>query len=303
MRSRHASVIAWLRWMWLGGVSAACVTGAMAQERLEVPSLEQRAGAPLQQVAFWFKAPGNHARAPAVVLLHGCGGPYRRAGDSTALSARMRDYASLFNGWGVHVLVTDSWTPRGERELCTQRFDARKVTSRERRLDALGALQWLASRSDVDARRLGLVGWSHGGGAVLASTHADHPVVRGSPVRPAMAVAYYPGCSPWSKPGAYTPVAPLTLMIGEADDWTPAEPCRILAQEVSRRGLVPGVDLQVFEGAYHGFDGRSPVQVRRDVPNGTRPGEGVHVGGHPAARQASLHTLEQAVRSLLLAGR
>lgn len=268
-----------------------------------MPSLDRRAGTQLQQTAYWFKASGAPERAPAVVLLHGCGGPYQRAGETSELSVRMREYARRFNGWGVHVLVTDSLTPRGETELCTQRFGMRRVTTRERRLDALGAMHWLAARSDVDAQRLGLVGWSHGAGAVLAATHGDHPDVRQSPVRAAMAVAYYPGCSSWSRPGAYTPVSPLTLMIGEADDWTPAEPCRALAQQVAQRGLVPGMSLHVYEGAYHGFDGQSPLRLRRDVPNGVRPGEGVHTGGHPSARRASLHTLEQTVRRLLLADR
>lgn len=302
-RDRRARGAAWLRAPLVGALIHAFSVTAGALERVEVPSLDRRTGAPLQQTALWFRASGEDGPAPAVVLLHGCGGPYQRAGDTSELSVRMREYTRRFNAWGVHVLVTDSLTPRGERELCTQRIGARKVTSRERRLDALGALQWLAARSDVDPQRLGLVGWSHGGSAVLSATHGDHPDVRNSPVRAAMAVAFYPGCNPWSRPGAYTPVSPLTLMIGAADDWTPAEPCHALAQHVAQRGLVPGVTLHVYEGAYHGFDGRESVRLRRDVPNGTRPGEGVHAGGQPAAREASLHTLEQTVRSLLLAGR
>jgi len=41
---------------------------------------------------------------------------------------------------GVHALVLDSFTPRGEREICTQRVGMRRITQQQRRRDALGAL-------------------------------------------------------------------------------------------------------------------------------------------------------------------
>ena len=89
----------------------------------------------------------------------------------------MRDYAALFNGLGLHVLVVDSLTPRYEKELCTQRIGKRRVTQTNRRLDALGAVAYLAGRSDVDAQRIGLIGWSNGASTVLAATNLRHPDV------------------------------------------------------------------------------------------------------------------------------
>ena len=43
----------------------------------------------------------------------------------------------------------------------------------------------------------------------------------------------------------------------------------------------------VYPDAYHGFDGNAALRVRTEVPNGVQPGQGVTVGGNPAARQAS----------------
>ena len=270
---------------------------AQAQERVEVPSLDKRAGAAVNQPAFWFEAAtAGASRAPAVLLLHGCGGPYRRAGETSTLGSRMRDYARLFNSWGVHVLVTDSLTPRGEKELCTQRLGTRALTQRERRLDAQGALQWLAARERVNPDRIGLIGWSHGGSAVLATTNLLNIGVQRMAVKPALAVAFYPGCSSWSRENAYRPSAPLLLLVGGSDDWTPPQPCRELALHSRATTGTPTVDLHVYEGAFHNFDGRAAVRLRTDVPNGVNPGAGVHVGADPAAREAALRELEHAVR-------
>jgi dienelactone hydrolase len=56
------------------------------------------------------------------------------------------------------------------------------------------------------------------------------------------------------------------------------------------------VAFESYAGAFHGFDGTGPVRLRRDVPNGTRPGQGVHVGGDAAARAAAGVRLDTFVR-------
>lgn len=271
----------------LGGAASAHAADP-SPARVEVPSLDRSGGEPVRLPGFWFAAPAaaSGAPAPALVLLHGCGGPYER--DGVRLSQRMVEYAALLHAQGLHVLVTDSLTPRGERELCTQRTGSRRVTQTQRRRDALGALQWLAAQPGVDAQRLGLMGWSNGGSTVLAAANLAHPEVRRAPVPPALAVAFYPGCATELR-GGYRGVAPLLLQVGEDDDWTPAEPCRQLAAQASGAP----VTFHAYPGAVHGFDGTAPVRVRRDVPNGARPGQGVRVGGQPQAREASQQRLMQ----------
>jgi dienelactone hydrolase len=245
---------------------------------VDVTSLDRRDGTPLALPGHWFAA-ARPGRSPAFVLLHGCGGFRDRRG---AIAARYTDLAARLNAAGVHALLLDSLTPRGESELCTQRIGQRQVTQTQRRRDALGALQWLAARGDVDAQRLGLLGWSNGGSTVLAATNRRHREVADAPVQAQLAVAFYPGCQADLERG-YETRAALLLLVGEADDWTPAAPCRALAQ--AAQGLRP--QIEVFAGAYHGFDGTAQVRLRRDVPNGVNPGHGVHVGGDPAARAAA----------------
>lgn len=155
-----------LRWG-AAAALAAMLTVANAQQRVQVPSLEEQAGRPLQLVGHRF-AVDTAAPRPAIVLLHGCGGPDDNQG---WLDVRMREYAALLNAEGWHALVLDSFAARGVRELCTQPASERAVKQAHRRLDALGALRWLAAQREVDASRLALLGWSNGGSTVPAATN------------------------------------------------------------------------------------------------------------------------------------
>ena len=256
---------------------------ACAQSVVEFESLDRRGGSAVMLKAFWFPAPSAAGPRPAVALFHGCNGHYDRRGQ---LSQRFRDYAALLNGEGMHALVVDSLTPRGERELCTQRLGTRAVTQANRRLDALAALSWLALRNDVDDRRIGMMGWSHGGSTVLAATNLRHRDVAEHAVRPRFAVAFYPGCEAELKRG-YEPGSRLLMLVGDADDWTPAAPCVGLAQAASE----PKPMMESYAGAYHGFDSTVPVRLRMDVPGGVNPGQGVHVGGNPQALKLSRERL------------
>ena len=238
----------------------------------------------------WWSASSTAGHRPVVVMLHGCGGMLNRQGEP---SARMHTYAQLLNAQGWHALAVDSLTPRGEKEICTQRTGTRQITMTQRRADTLAALQWVARQPGVDPQRLALLGWSNGGSALLASTNVNHPDVAqtrtaltsvGASLK--LAVAFYPGCATDVKRG-YQPWSPTLLLLGLADDWTPAAECMPLASGQLR--------IQTWEGAHHGFDGTAAVVHRKDVPNGAHPGQGVHVGGQPQARVESRQLLVEAL--------
>ncbi|WP_439668472.1 Dienelactone hydrolase [Cupriavidus necator] len=259
--------------------------------------------------AYWFlPREGATPRAlPVVVALHGCGGllsarPARASAAGAAgtaqadvsglLQQRYREYAHWLNERGYAVLMPDSFSARGRPHgICSEPIDARGIDDRTRRADALAALRWVAQQPAVDTARIVLLGWSNGAQAVLATVDASRPWPAGTP-QVERAVAFYPGCRRAVQQHNFRLRAPMLLMIGGADDWTPATRCAMLQSAVLARQPGARFRLEIYPGAYHGFDGTSELHMRRDVPAGMRKTQGVTVGGDAVARVAALAQLD-----------
>jgi hypothetical protein len=85
--------------------------------------------------------PEAKARAPAIVLLHGCSGMWGRDGEPTRTYDACAEHFRRL-GFG----------PRHPREICTQ--TERPISpARDRPRDAYAALAWLAARADGLCRR------------------------------------------------------------------------------------------------------------------------------------------------------
>lgn len=232
--------------------------------------------APLLAHLFQPKTPGPH---PAVVMLHGCGGAYAKSG---GLNGRHQMWGEFLAANGYVALMLDSLSSRGIKELCTQKFSERTLKERHRRGDVHAALHWLHQQESIDAERIGLLGWSHGGGVALDTI--SHPLEGLDGFK--AAVSFYPGCSSKAKKAdSFHPYAPTLLIIGEADDWTPAAPCKALVAAVAARG--EPMQIVTYPDTYHDFDSPSLTKkrVRKDVPNGVNPGQGTTTAPNPEARE------------------
>jgi dienelactone hydrolase len=221
------------------------------------------------------------------------------------LTERHRARAEAMLASGYVVLFPDSLGSRGLAEICTAKFGERGVTAAGRRGDALAALQWLAAQPGIARERIALLGWSHGGTTTLATINANDAMVRafreqpGAPPFFRAAIAFYPGCSVAARDERWRPASPLRILIGDADDWTPAAPCRTLATRAGERGWP--LETVVYPGARHGFDAPSGrVRLRTDVPNGVAPGKGVHVGPDPGARVDANRRVDAFLRDQLV---
>jgi dienelactone hydrolase len=263
-------------------------------ERVEFDSLDGNKEKPVSLFG-WFFAAKAKARGPAVIALHGCGGLYGRDKD---LNPRHRAMAELLQQEGYHVLFPDSFRPRGLESICAIKIGTRDITSANRRRDVFGALDWITKRPEVDASRIALLGWSHGGTTVLSANNRNFSGVAAHKVKPRAAIAFYPGCTAYLKArDDYRPNAPLLLMIGEKDDWTPAKSCVALQQKVRAQYPNDTFELRVYPDSYHNFDApNARLRVRKEVPNGVNPGEGVTTGSNPAARKQAYAEMVEFLR-------
>jgi dienelactone hydrolase len=250
---------------------------ADAADAISIPSLDNK----LTLSAWWFPVETTQPR-PAVITLHGCSGTLDDKGN---LNGGPQREASYFNAEKMHLLVLDSFTPRGLKSICETPEARRTVHDEDRRADVFAAIQWLAKQPGVDATRIAIVGRSHGGSAVLSTLDRTDRFVQAQPIQPRAGVALYPGCLRQARMWNYELSAPLLLMIGEADDWTPATYCVELRGKVMRAQKDAVFDLHLFPDAHHAFDGMAPVHTMTNIGN-TRSGTAT-VGANPPARNAS----------------
>jgi dienelactone hydrolase len=79
----------------------------------------------------------------------------------------------------------------------------------------------------------------------------------------------------------------LLILIGENDDWTPAEPCQKLTEAAKKAGYP--VTIKVYPGAHHSFDSSNPVRYVPTRVNANSPsGRGATTGGDPKAWEDSI---------------
>ncbi len=113
---------------------------------------------------------------PVVLFLHGSGGLWSNDTIPASITAtnapasQFRDWGNLLAGLGYAALFPDSFNPRGiagDFEGRTPHHDPAEddalcSPNYERPKDVVAALEYLASRSDIDRDRIALIGFSHG---------------------------------------------------------------------------------------------------------------------------------------------
>jgi len=184
--------------------------------------------------------PSGAGPFPAVILAHGCGG----------IGNAETGWAPVLREWGYATFVIDSFRGRGLTEVCTS---ARTLTSTQRIPDAYGALRIIATHPKIDARRVALMGFSHGGSLTMGASTVWAKGTFTPTGQPAFRtfLAFYPSCST-VYPQRERVSAPVRIHIGELDDWTPAAPCIRLMEVL--RALGQDATITVYHGAHHSFD-------------------------------------------------
>jgi dienelactone hydrolase len=253
-------------------------------EKVRFDSADRPGGKALSLSAIWVRAAAvnGQTRKPTIVAMHSCGGLYsliRR--DKSLMTPRNVAMVRELRNAGYNVLLPDSLTPRGMNSICTESLQQRELSAVVQARDIQGALRWVARQDEADPARIVLLGWGHGGSAVMKALTAAPE--RGMP-QPRAAIAFYPDCTQFAKPhAAYKPAAPLLMLMGEEDDWAPVAPCAALAGKSGKDAQM--LKLIAYPDSYHEFDAPGlQVLVRLDVPNRQHPGQGVTLGSNTETR-------------------
>lgn len=211
-----------------------CGLGAPAEaQNVRFPSVAVGTVAAGPELSGWLYRSGGAGPFPAIVLAHPCNG----------VSGHTDAWGRLLASWGYVVLAPDSFGPRGEKGVCGR---GQVVSGQMRVADVAGALDWLNGQPFVRKNDIGLIGHSHGGWTTMRAVQGTFGLAqRGLRA----AVAYYPACSAQYDRNVSVP---LLILIGDKDDWTPAENCRRL----QAAGFVHPelVEAVYYPDAYHSFD-------------------------------------------------
>jgi dienelactone hydrolase len=193
---------------------------------------------------------------PAVLQVHGCGGA----------KPIQDDYARAAKEVGALVLILDSLTPRGIgydkalKLVCT----GQRLRGRERAGDVVAGLEMLRRRSDVDQKRLALVGWSHGAWTIMDLMALDLPkekpfnlkdcpsnVWKG--VKGVSLIYPYAGFPALTRSrGWKTTDVPVDALVLEGD--TIANPSDALSALERARASGGQIDLETWSGVTHAFE-------------------------------------------------
>lgn len=187
--------------------------------------------------------PQGNGPFPAVVLMHGCGGW------QPAVRYTMNAYAEFLAAKGFVVLDLDSFGPRylGGGKVCED-VDRQVDALDYRTHDAADALRYLQAQPFVDPANVFLMGQSNGGSVAINVAKGDGPHRNaGGNGGYAGVVAYYPWCGSFERRSVRL-VAPLLVLAGAEDDWTPARECEGVRSSGAKLQFV------VYPQAAHSFD-------------------------------------------------
>lgn len=218
--------------------------------------------APVRLIGYIAKPPGPGPFS-AVVLLHGCGG----------FHSSMIAWADRLARFGYAALAVDSFGPRGIDEQCSGGFP-------EQVTDGYAALRLLSTKPFVRASHVAVMGFSQGGLSVLTALEKSNE--QRFPEKFRAGIAFYPICQYASG----LMIAPVLVVIGGADTWTPATSCEAMAAGRTELGAPRGpgdrssIELAILPGAHHDFDVQDLALA---------PGRGITAYGHRVEYNEDAH--------------
>ena len=186
---------------------------------------------------------------PVMVIAH----------SSAGVQNKDRDWARWFNEQGIATLLVDTFTPRGITQSAT---DQSVLYYGATIGEYLVALKLLATHPAIDIKRAGIIGFSRGGVAAMATgIESIRRGTIGGDLKYAVHFPVYGGCA--YRADRWTG-APMHQFVGSEDSYEDIEICRGWQEQAKAKGV--DANLTVFPGVHHGFDNSDQMALRQ-FPN------------------------------------
>ncbi len=168
-------------------------------------------------------------------------------------------HAQELTSVGLAVYALDPLAGRGIKDIVSDKTGLSMAASA---YDVLAAARMLVTQPSIDRQRIGAMGYSRGGAAVLlASYHQMTSAVLGDKVSLKAVLAAWPTCD-YQFAHAITAPKVVRFLVGDSDNWTSPAQCQ--GQASAMQANNPEVSIRLFKGAYHAFGHYEPVA---EMPN------------------------------------
>ncbi len=199
-------------------------------------------------------------RLPAVVLLHGGGGP----------RASVKYWSKILRKIGLVTFTVDSNTARGcgpkTRGTCPNYALNQGMANI---VDAYRALKLLSTHPRIDSTRIAVMGFSVGGKAALYASVKRFQKMWGNPgLEFATYVPFYPSCNITFDHDEKISDKPIRIFYGELDEWSSPIPCEKYVNRLHKRGK--DITITIYPGAHHNFDAKGDANAPSSIPGDSR---------------------------------
>ncbi len=199
-------------------------------------------------------------RFPAVVLLHGGGGP----------RASVKYWSKVLRKIGLVTFTVDSNTARGcgpkTRGTCPNYGLNQGMANI---VDAYRVLELLSTHPRIDSTRIAVMGFSVGGKASLYASVKRFQKMWGTPgLEFAAYVPFYPACNITFDHDEKISDQPIRIFYGELDEWSSPIPCEKYVNQLRKAGK--DITITIYPGAHHNFDAKGDANAPSSIPGDSR---------------------------------
>ncbi len=162
------------------------------------------------------------------------------------------EYMKMYQQSGFATFELNSFKSRNISSTVGSQVE---VTTASIILDAYKAFEKLSKHPNIDKNKVSITGWSLGGAVALFS--GWKPIIKAisKDLKFASHLSFYPPCFFDPENTEFTD-SPIHILIGELDNWTPAEPCNYFVKKISDNS---NVNLTIYPNSHHSFDSKEPI--------------------------------------------